>query len=81
MVRTQIQLTEAQAEALHRLSASTGKSIAELIRNGIDRYLSAGPPGRTSQQIERASRVVGRFSSGRSDVAEKHDRHLAEIFR
>jgi len=81
MVRTQIQLTEEQHGALRRLSDSTGRSIADLVRETIDRLISGRLlPGREAQ-IERAIRLAGCFSSGSRDVSAKHDRHLAEAFR
>ena len=80
MIRTQVQLTERQLEALRRDSAATGRSVAELIRQGVDQYLAARSELGREERIERAIRVAGRFSSGRSDVSANHDRHLAEAF-
>jgi hypothetical protein len=80
MIRTQVQLTDAQMQALRRLSAETGKSAAELIRNGIDQYL-AGRRGPTAEdRIERAIKVAGAFASGGGDGSSEHDRYLAEAF-
>jgi predicted DNA-binding protein len=42
MVLTEVRLTTAQTQALRRLSVATGKSITELMRSAIDRYLSEG---------------------------------------
>ena len=36
MIRTQIQITDTQAQKLKELAASQNKSVAELIRQGID---------------------------------------------
>ena len=36
MIRTQIQLTEEQAQRLKTLAAEQGKSVAELIRQSVD---------------------------------------------
>jgi hypothetical protein len=80
MIRTQVQLTDAQLEALRQASAATGRSVADLIREGVDQYLAGrGEPGR-QERIERAINVAGKFSSGRNDVSSNHDRHLAEAF-
>jgi hypothetical protein len=80
LIRTQVQLTEHQMDALRRLSASSGRPIAELIRNGIDQYL-AGIHGPTvEERIERAIQAAGRFRSGDTDVSVEHDRYLAEAF-
>ena len=44
MVRTQIQLTEEQAEGLKRLAAERGVSMAELVRQSVQRLLEERPP-------------------------------------
>ena len=77
MVRLQVQLTESQLKALRELAASTGKSIAELVREGVDIYLSAQ---RRTVQLDRALAIAGKFSSGVKDVSEHHDRYLSEAF-
>jgi hypothetical protein len=77
MIRTQVRLTDAQLEALRRASADTGRSVADLIRQGVDKYLAGqSEPGR-EERVEKAIRIAGRFSSGRKDVSINHDRHLA----
>ena len=81
MTRTQVQFTEDQLKALRHLSATTGKSIAELIRNGIDQYLAGRHVSRAEDRIERAIGIAGRFASGCTDVSADHDRYLAEAFR
>lgn len=81
MIRTQVQLTEDQLQALRRLSAITGKSTAELIRNGVDQYLSRRRPADEEGRIERAIRIAGAFASGATDVSAGHDRYLAEAFK
>jgi Arc/MetJ-type ribon-helix-helix transcriptional regulator len=80
MIRTQVQLTEQQAEALKQAAARRGVSMAELIRQSIDQLL--GKAGDLSQKELRlrAAAVAGRFRSGRTDVAVHHDEHLAEAF-
>jgi Ribbon-helix-helix domain len=80
MTRTQVQLTDNQLKALRQASITTGKSVAELIRQGVDQYLAGRSELAREERIERAIRVAGRFSSGLSDVSAKHDNHLAEAF-
>jgi hypothetical protein len=80
MIRTQVQLTDRQLEALRQASAATGRSIADLIRQGVDQYLAGRSELGREERIERAIKVAGRFSSGRTDVSADHDRHLAEAF-
>jgi hypothetical protein len=78
MVRTQIQLTEQQQVALRRLSAATGRSVAVLIRQGVEYLLSSAPLPDQEEQIQRARRVAGRFRSGGADGSSDHDRHFQE---
>ena len=80
MIRTQVQLTDRQLEALRHDSAATGRSVADLIRQGVDQYLAGRSDLGREERIERAIGVAGKFSSGRSDVSANHDRHLAEAF-
>jgi len=79
MVRTQIQLTEAQAAALRRLAGERGVSLAELIRRAVDGLIAQGP-SQVEQARARAVAAVGRFESGLQDVSRRHDEHLAEAF-
>jgi hypothetical protein len=81
MVRTQIQLTDAQLHALRQASASNGRSIAELVRQGVELYLDTQHQPDRGRQIERALRAAGKYSSGAKDVSANHDRYLAEAFR
>jgi len=80
MTRTQVQLTDEELKALRQLSIATSKSIAELIRNAIDRHLTANRTVGVEDRAERAIRVAGRFSSGSQDGSTNHDRYLAEAF-
>jgi len=80
MTRTQVQLTERQLEALRRDSAATGRSVADLVRQGVDQYLAGRSELGREERIERAIAVAGKFSSGHRDVSASHDKHLAEAF-
>jgi hypothetical protein len=81
MIRTQIQLTEQQQEMLRDLSMETGRSMAELIREGIDRLAANKPRANREHRVERAIRLAGQYASGKADVSAAHDRHLAEAFK
>jgi hypothetical protein len=78
MIRTQIQLTDEQTRRLKSLAAERGVSVAELIREAVDRHLfmRITPAGRR----ERAIASVGGFHSGLTDVSERHDEDLAEAY-
>jgi hypothetical protein len=78
MIRTQIQLTEKQAEALHEISRRTGTSVAELVRQSVDVYLKSQRQPDREEQVRRALSAMGKYSSGLTDVGAEHDRYLAE---
>ncbi len=80
MIRTHVHLTESQIEGLWRLSAQSGRSIADLVRESIDAMLTARRQPNRQDRVERALRAAGRFRSGASNVSRKHDRHVAEAF-
>ena len=76
MVRTQIQLTETQAEALKELSAAEGRSMADLIRTRVDALLDGAGRVTRGELRMRALAVVGRHRGGPRDLAIRHDRYL-----
>lgn len=80
MIRTQIQLTEEQSSALKRLAAREGKSVAELVRLGVDQLIRSQRIVDREELRSRALSVVGKFSSGDEDLAAEHDRYAAEAF-
>jgi hypothetical protein len=79
MVRTQVQLTDRQAEALRRRSKRENVSVAELVRRAIEAFTRAEPPSERELR-DRAIRVAGRFASGVHDTSTRHDEVLAEAF-
>jgi hypothetical protein len=56
MHKTTVYIDDSQAERLGRLATSSGRSQAELIREGVDRVLSEAPP--------RTFRSMGKGRSG-----------------
>jgi hypothetical protein len=78
MVRTQIQLTEAQVTALKRLAASRHLSMAELIRQGVNGLLRSNVMVDVEEKKKRALAVSGRFRSGKRDISRNHDQYIAE---
>ena len=81
MVRTQIQLTEEQAKALHLLSSRLNVSQAELVRRCVDRLIGQEAAMPSADRRRRALAAAGRYASGRRDVSDRHDEHLAEAFK
>ncbi|MGQ9498682.1 MAG: ribbon-helix-helix domain-containing protein [Desulfotomaculales bacterium] len=78
MVRTQVQLTEEQYEALKRLSVKEKISIAALIRRGVNEILASAEGAEREERIRRAMAAAGRFRSGSKDLSRNHDIYFAE---
>ena len=80
MVRTQIQLTESQFEALKARAAVEGRSMADLVRALVDESFSI--PGRPDREERRrrALLAVGAITKGPRDLSRRHDDYLAEAY-
>ena len=77
MIRTQIQLTEEQYRALKSRMQKEKVSLSGAIREAVDLWLHQS----TRQDCaERSIASLGRFRSGRSDISEHHDDHLAKAY-
>ncbi|HEY7625233.1 MAG TPA: ribbon-helix-helix protein, CopG family [Candidatus Limnocylindria bacterium] len=81
MERKQIQLTRQQAAAVRRIAARRKTSDAAIVREAVDQWLRGQGRAGEKERWRRALAVVGKFSSGRSDISKEHDRELAEAFR
>jgi hypothetical protein len=79
VIRTQIQLTEAQHRRIKRIAQDEGVSLSEIIRRFIDRGL-ARPQGERAALYERAAALVGAFRAAERDLSTEHDRHLEKAF-
>lgn len=75
-----MQFEKHQLQALRQISSETGRSIADLVREGVDLYLQARKRPSRQELIERARRAAGKFSSGKKDISVNHDRYLAEAY-
>jgi len=75
--RTQIQLTPGQMQALKDRAAREGRSVADLVRQGVDALLRDHGASTTGDRWERAAGVSGRFRSSERDLARHHDLHFA----
>lgn len=78
MVRTQVQLPEEQLKELRRIAAEEGISLSELVRRGVRELLESRRRPSRKELWERASRVIGKFNSGLSDIGRRHDDYFAE---
>ncbi len=81
MVRTQIQLTERQAQALRRRAREEHRSLADLIRSSVDAYLARPDQHSRDARYLRALAVIGKYSSGKRDISAKHVDYLADAYR
>jgi hypothetical protein len=81
MVRTQIQLEERQVATLRHLAALHHVSMAELIRQAIDRFAESPESGNIAERRARSIAAIGKFRSGHRDVSKRHDDYLAEAFK
>ena len=77
MIRTQISMTEAQAEALRFEAARRGVSQSSLLREALDLLFA---DDELQRRIATARSVIGRSGSGMSETAEHHDEVLDEAY-
>ena len=81
MVRTQIQLTEQQAELLKAAAARRGVSMAELIRQSVDHLLESSSTPSPEELRRKGAAAAGRFRSAKGDVSIRHDDYLADSIK
>jgi len=81
MRRMQIQLTDDQLTRLRDLAAAQGRSMADVIRESVDRYVRSERPIDREELKQRALAAIGKFRSDKRDVSENHDRYLAQAYR
>jgi hypothetical protein len=72
----QIYLRQDQFEALRTVAERRGKSIAALVREGVDMLLEGLPPNE-----DPLLDIVDLYNSGIDDLAEKHDEYLVGMIR
>ena len=80
MVRTQILLSEEQAAALHEMAARDGRSMADLVREGVDSLLRRRGGASREEIKKRSLAALGRYRSGIRTLGRNHDEHLGEAF-
>lgn len=83
MIRTIIQLNEAQNRALKELSAQYRVSVAELVRQGVDLLLANEQAQAKLHQSERQKQllsIIGIVQDSATDLAQRHDDYLYEIY-
>ena len=80
MVRTQIQLTEEQAQKIKKIAASRGVSMAEVIRHAVEGVIRSGAGSGSEERRARALKIMGKFRSGKRDISRRHDAYLTEAW-
>ena len=78
MIRTQIQLTENQSDRIKNIATQEQVSMAEIIRRAVDHWLETAAPMSREERWQRSMAVIGKYSSGLTDLSENHDEYLAE---
>jgi intracellular sulfur oxidation DsrE/DsrF family protein len=71
----QVYLRQDQIDPLRAEAKRRGVSLAELVRQGVDRLLEEAPV-----EEDPLWKIVGIMDSGVGDLAEKHDKYLTEIY-
>ncbi len=79
MVRTQVQLETVQHTKLKTIAEKQSISVSHLVRHGVDLLLAEDERENTWRRLMQA---VGscRDIHRASDVAERHDAYLTEIY-
>ena len=90
MVRTMVQLTEEQLEALKALAKARKTSVAKLVRESVSQYIVGAPRELTHEEKRqralkfirqiKAGKIKSHDIEGKKDVAINHDKYLAEIY-
>lgn len=81
MIRAQVQFTEDQLAALRERAAQLGVSISDVVRRAVDSWVPAQSGASSAELRRRALEAAGKYASGRSDVARRHDDYLTEAYR
>ena len=80
MIRTQVQLTQEQVQGLRRLAEQKKKSLADLVRQSVELYLTHEAETGKALRVQRALAISGKFASKATDVSTNHDKYLADAY-
>ncbi len=80
MTRVQVQFTAEQSRALREIAAAEGRSMADLVREGVDALVRSRGRRSRAEIRERAIAAAGCARSGVKDLARRHDHYLAEAY-
>lgn len=78
-----LRLSPDLARALDRWARAQGVPKSQLVREAVARYLAPPPPAAPVPEDlrRRALEAAGKYASGRSDIAQRHDDYLADDYR
>jgi hypothetical protein len=77
VIRTQIQLTEAQTQEIKLWAEKRGVSMAAIIREAVDEHLRRSNRPSRQEVVARAIDAAGSARSGTGDVSLRHDEYFA----
>ena len=77
MVRTIVQLTDAQSKALRERAREQGVSASELVRQGVDMVLRSRIG---DAEVRRRAKEAGGFIGDVPDLSVHHDTYLANAY-
>lgn len=80
MVRTQVQLTQAQVRKIKKAAMDQGTAAAEIIRRAVENMVQSSPKMTLQERFRRAMEIVGKFRSGKKNISRNHDKYLAEAY-
>jgi hypothetical protein len=80
MIRTQIQFTQEQWEALKKLANARHVSIAELVRQSVDKLIRSPENMSNDEYQQLCIEIVGKYQSGIADISSNHDEYLSETY-
>ena len=76
--RTMIYLDSEELSVLRAEARASGISLAELLRRLLRQHIEQRSAAAVEPSIAAYLRIVGLGSSGKSDVAERHDAYLGQ---
>jgi len=62
------------------MAADEHRSMADLIRQAVDRFVESRAGADIEERRNRAIAVAGRFHSGTGGLSEAHDKFLTEAY-
>ena len=78
MIRVQVQFEPSQHERIREAAARRGVSMAQVVRESVESYLTDAPANRWDALFA----VAGKYGTDGppEDVGREHDRYLDEVF-